>query len=56
MPSCSRLAGVYVADNDDVDVNLFLWHCSSWKILFLIVRRDVPVEGNENVVQLLGDV
>lgn len=27
MASCSGLARVYVADNDDVNVNLFLYHC-----------------------------
>lgn len=35
MASCCRLARVYVADNDDVDMNLFFRHCFSWKIVFL---------------------
>lgn len=33
MASCSGLARVYVADNDDVNVNLFLSHCFRWKFL-----------------------
>jgi len=49
MASCSGLARVYVADNDDVDMNLFLNHCFRWKFLlwfdemFLLEKSQISV-------------